>query len=46
MLDARDTKYLLNSLAIMRRSIIRLLLIMNDGFIVSLLFPLSCPCFS
>ena len=39
-LEARDTKYLLNSLAIIRLSTIRLLSIMNCGFMVWLFFPL------
>ena len=48
---ARETKYLLNSPAIIRRSIMRSLLIIIEGLMDSLFLPRSwfiaaqCPCF-
>ena len=41
ILDAIDTKYLLNSWAIARRSFMRTLLITNDVFMVLLALPRS-----
>ena len=38
---ARETKYLLNSSAIIRRSIMRSLLIINEGLMDSLFLPRS-----